>query len=589
MKLSSHGNTLRNCKRTTFSANRFNRRRFNLTVVLCLLSFCAFSVSSASIAVIPQRGQSANQRESNVRPGAAKYFALIIGNNNYQHLDKLKTAVNDAIVLERVLRESYSFQTKLLANAEREQIVEALNEYRRKLDEQSYLLIYYAGHGFYDRSVDASYWLPVDARRDSDARWISADDVTRNIRGITAPHILIISDSCYSGMLKREALVGITPTGRQRFLEKMRGGRSRILIASGGNEPVDDGGGGGHSVFANALLRGLEQIDRPEFTAGELFNRFILEQVAGKAIQTPEYGVIRNSGHDSGDFVFTRLGTIASNATEPTTLPPPVQPPRQQVGKTQNTPDTDAVNGVTIELMRIPAGKFLMGSPDSEAQRADDEIPQHEVTISRPFYMGKYEVTQAQWRAVAKLPKLEIGLDPDPSNFKGDNLPVEQVNWLQAIEFCERLSIATGKLYRLPTEAEWEYACRAGTKTPFAFGATITPNIANYNGNQPYGSTLRGANRKQTVPVGSLGAANGFGLYDLHGNVWEWCMDWYNKNYYSQRANVDPEGPSTGEYRVYRGGGWSDFARDLRAAYRNFNSPGYHYNYLGFRLVRVGD
>src|ERR1044071_631143 len=207
-----------------------------------------------------------------------------------------------------------------------------------------------------------------------------------------------------------------------------------------------------------------------------------------------------------------------------------------------------------------PSGKFTMGSPDSEAGRFTDEGPQHTVSISS-FYLGKYEVTQAQWRAVANLPKVKIDLNPDPSNFKGDNLPVEQVGWEEAIEFCDRLSRATGKTYRLPTAAEWEYAARAATTGPYA-------------GNlDSMGWYDRNADGK-THPVGTK-QANGFGLYDMHGNVWEWCMDWYSENVYGYNPIADPRGPATGSQRVNRGGSWYSDARHCRSANRNGNAPTY--------------
>ncbi len=274
------------------------------------------------------RGQTANRNESTAGRPAAKYFALIIGDNQYQYLKKLNTAVNDAAELDRVLRETYGFQTKLLLDAGRDRIIDALNEYRANLDEQSYLLIYYAGHGVYDKSIGVAYWLPVDARQNSNARWISAEDVTGNIKGVAAAHVLVISDSCYSGKLNRNESAAILPAERRRFLDKMREGRSRTLIASGGNEPVEDDGGNGHSVFAHALLRGLRNMEGSEFTAAELFNQFILEQVAGKADQTPEYGAIRNSGHDGGDFVFVRSKARAG----------PVMEASQQARRQQGNP-----------------------------------------------------------------------------------------------------------------------------------------------------------------------------------------------------------------------------------------------------------
>lgn len=186
---------------------------------------------------------------------------------------------------------------------------------------------------------------------------------------------------------------------------------------------------------------------------------------------------------------------------------------------------------VWLELVEIPGGVFTMGAPASEIG-PETERPLHQVTIPQ-FWAGKYEVTQEQWRAVAQLPKVRIDLKPDPSFFKGDGkLPVDTISWYEAVEFCARLQQKTGRSYRLLTEAEWEYAARAGTTTPYAFGETITPKIVNYNGNHPYWKPQgKGEYREKTIPVGSLGRANGFGLYEMYGNLWEWCQDQWHPDY----------------------------------------------------------
>ena len=181
----------------------------------------------------------------------------------------------------------------------------------------------------------------------------------------------------------------------------------------------------------------------------------------------------------------------------------------------------DLGNGVKLEMAAIPGGTFMMGSPENEAKRRYSENPQHQVTVPG-FFMGKYPVTQAQYQAI---------MGNNPSLFKGSNRPVECVSWDNAVAFCEKLSQITGKTYRLPSEAEWEYACRAGTTTPFHFGETITTDLANYNGNFTYGQGPKGVYRSQTREVGSFGVANNFGLYDMHGNVWEWCQDNRHSNY----------------------------------------------------------
>jgi formylglycine-generating enzyme required for sulfatase activity len=247
----------------------------------------------------------------------------------------------------------------------------------------------------------------------------------------------------------------------------------------------------------------------------------------------------------------------------------------------------DLGNRVVLEMVAIPGGQFLMGSPENELGRYDSESPQHTVTV-QPFFMGKLTVTQAQWAAVATLEKVKIDLELDPSNFKGANRPVECVSWNHAIEFCARLSNKTGKNYRLPSEAEWEYACRAGTTTPFYFGETITTDLANYDGNYTYGSGIKGQYRQQTTEVGIF-PANPFGLFDMHGNIWEWCQDEWHKNYNEAPAEgkawlTDNDNP----YRLLRGGSWFNNPGRCRSAIRYKGDPVNNDYTVGFRLVCAG-
>ncbi len=243
----------------------------------------------------------------------------------------------------------------------------------------------------------------------------------------------------------------------------------------------------------------------------------------------------------------------------------------------------DLGNGVTLEMVAIPGGRFLMGSPESEPERDDNESPQHIVTL-QPFFMGKFPVTQAQWQAVASLPKVKIDLNADPSHFKGANRPVEKVSWYDAVEFCERLSRKTGRQYRLPSEAEWEYACRAGTTTPFHFGETISTELANYNGNYTYASGSKGIYREQTAEVGSF-PANAFGLYDMHGNVWEWCEDTWHENYNGAPTDGSAWINQNDNGRLLRGGSWDNNPRYCRSAYRHYIDADYRLYYIGFRVV----
>jgi formylglycine-generating enzyme required for sulfatase activity len=244
-------------------------------------------------------------------------------------------------------------------------------------------------------------------------------------------------------------------------------------------------------------------------------------------------------------------------------------------------------SGVDLEMVLIPAGSFVMGSPKEEEESLDSERPQHRVTVPA-FCIGKYPVTQAQWRAIASLPPINRELDPDPSHFKGDDHPVENVSWFGAVEGCDRLSRLTGRTYRLPSEAEWEYACRAGTTTPFHFGETITTDLANYDGNYVYGKGSEGVYREATTAVGSFGVANAFGLFDMHGNVWEWCLDHWHETY--RKAPSDGSAWLTrnkNAERLLRGGSWIDGPRVCRSASRLRLLPDVRVTFIGFRLVCV--
>ncbi len=237
----------------------------------------------------------------------------------------------------------------------------------------------------------------------------------------------------------------------------------------------------------------------------------------------------------------------------------------------------DLGKGVKLEMALIPAGKFLMGSPSTE-KGGDRSDTQHEVTISQNFYLGSTEVTQAQWQKV---------MGYNNSEFKGDELPVEQISWEEAVDFCKRLSEMpeekkAGRKYRLPTESEWEYACRAGTTTPFHFGSQLNGDQANCDGTAPYGTETRGPYLKKTSPVGTY-PANAWGLYDMHGNVLEWCSDWYGE--YPSGSVTDPIGPATGSSRVFRGGGWRFGAVVCRSANRNGLGPSARDRILGFRVA----
>jgi len=257
-------------------------------------------------------------------------------------------------------------------------------------------------------------------------------------------------------------------------------------------------------------------------------------------------------------------------------------------------------NSIEMKLALIPAGKFQMGSPETEAERDEKEVP-HEVSITRPFYLGVYAVTQREWQKAGKPNRSRF----NAGNGGGPDHPVENIIFDEAVDFCKRLTALAaekkaGRTYRLPTEAEWEYACRAGTTTPFHYGESLSSKQANFNGNFPYGHAAKGTYLRRTAKVGSY-EPNPWGLYDMHGNVAVWCSDWYDPDYYKKSPKVDPKGPDKGVvptgyknrntpgegqfYRVIRGGSWVDEARACRSAYRFRAMPHEAYQLIGLRVV----
>jgi formylglycine-generating enzyme required for sulfatase activity len=259
---------------------------------------------------------------------------------------------------------------------------------------------------------------------------------------------------------------------------------------------------------------------------------------------------------------------------------------------------------VALTMLRIPAGSFEMGAPETEAERTERERPVHLVTLGE-FLLGQTPITQAQWRAVAAWQRLEHEdgklwpelLDPEPvaqlkepERFQGEQRPVVNVSWHDAMAFCQRLRLRTGKNYTLPSEAQWEYACRAGTTTPFHFGTSISTKLANYDGSEVYGDGEKGEYRQQTTDVLSF-PANAWGLHDMHGNVWEWCADHWHGNYEGApedgRAWIDEEAKGNKnetKSRLLRGGSWFGHPANCRSASRAYGRPDDRNNSIGFRV-----
>jgi formylglycine-generating enzyme required for sulfatase activity len=520
-------------------------------------------------------------------------------------------------------------------------------------EEDTRLLLYYAGHGHTlklggDR--DMGYIVPVDA-----------PDPNKNTRGfqqlaipmqqfdtwakmITSRHVLFIFDSCFSGS------VFATSRAVPGIIDYKIANPVRQFIASGAaDETVPD-----KSVFRTQLEAALRDrgadVNQDGYVSGTELGDFLQSTVVNYSYnsQHPQYGKIRDAALDKGDFVFvvgSPTGTISGrvsvgNVEVTSEIAGRVIIDGTDTGMTVKAGGTATVQnvatgstdvavrsadgqvhraspvmvrqgqtvGAVVErpvpdgFVKIPGGTFMMGSPASEAERSSDET-QHRVTVSG-FYMSRYEVTQREYEAV---------MGTNPSYFKGANLPVEQVSWFDAVEYCNARSrkegltpaytlsgsgdsrtvtwnrSATG--YRLPTEAEWEYACRAGTTTRFSSGDNETSlagkaNVADLTAKEKYTDATVVNIRDgyaEPAPVGSF-AANPFGLYDMHGNVWEWCWDWFGD--YSSGAQTDPMGASSGSSRVWRGGGWNNSGQLVRSAFRIYDTPSTRYSNLGVRLLR---
>jgi formylglycine-generating enzyme required for sulfatase activity len=543
-----------------------------LLILLIVLTLAPAVADTSDRSILKKEKPSAPTSYKPAEASNVNYYALIIGNDDYRYLPGLRTAANDAREVENILKTRYGFKTRLILNATRKDILSGINEFRKTLGRADSFLIYYAGHGVWDKSSEKSYWLPIDARSDDPVDWIISDDITSNLRRITARHILVVSDSCYSGTLTRAIPVELQPSGgsRDEFIRKMIERPSRTLMASGGNEPVSDSGGGAHSVFAAAFLKALSEAGRETFTAEELFHGRIKAIVAGGSAQVPEYHDIRNSGHEGGDFVFSPAPAVKKD--EAARMPHGVKDKRPGGrAKTADRIFTDPVTG--MEFVFVPGGCFQMG--DTLGDGGSDETPVHEVCLD-DFYIGRQEATLRQWTKIMEDDNAE---SQSPENRQ----PVVGISRNNVDEFIKFLNRRTNEKYRLPTEAEWEYACRSGGRSERFSGL---PDNLNDHADYVWYASNSG---KKVHPVGAK-KPNGLGLYDMSGNVWEWVEDWYSPRAYAGHGRQNPIKTADGDFvedlRVIRGGGFGNSLNFVRCAARSAVSPGAGNPDLGFRLVK---
>ncbi len=669
------------------------------TAILSASLICcvAFPILAAS----PNDAFRALEVIDDLRHGSGKvgnFQALIIGINDYHdpEIPDLKTPINDARGMADVLEKRYRFTVTMLLNEEatRKGIYNALRTLSVQAQENDSVLIYYAGHGDIDRQYNDGWWIPFDARPGDPTTYFDNVQVQKAMRSMKARHVLLLSDSCYSGTLFGLGR-DMPPIIDNKYYLNLYNEKSRWGMTSGNKTPVADDGTAGHSVFAYQLIKELRKNENPYMTTQEIYTR-IAPIVSNNAEQTPICRPIKNTGDQGGEFVFIassgtvierpskngatlsvesnvvgarisingrRVGTtplsefpvaggkvhlilvekegydayqkvvyieegrsLAFNvfmdpvASRKGRLYIDVQPAGAQIrilnigsvfypgmeleagtytvevtAKGYETETQEVVlnagedkyldirlkkalatwigqrvrNSLGMEFVYIPAGSFMMGSPKGEFGRENNEN-QHPVTLTSGFYLQSTEVTQRQWKVV-------MGNNPALYQKCGEDCPVEQVSWTDVQEFIKRLNQLEGdNRYRLPTEAEWEYACRAGSMTRFSYG-NDDERLSEY-------AWYLDNSEQKTHPVAQK-TPNAWGLYDMHGNVWEWCQDWFGA--YPSGSVTDPQGPLWSSYRVFRGGSWIIISRYCRSAIRFRFAPELRYSSLGVRLART--
>ncbi len=530
--------------------------------------------------------------EQPVLPDFGRYYALVIGNQSYRNLDELKTARLDAKEIARQLEEQYGFEVELLLDADRDRMLWTLSQLPKRIPrrEQDSLLIYYVGHSHLNRQNGAGYWLPVDAAQDHDTEWIPTALITNLLGTVRARHILVLTDSYYTGNLQLPEEAGRRQEDKKERLQRLLETPSLTVLSSGGEQPIYETRDR-HSMFATSLLNTLR--DNQHILSGRVLFERMVQPYFRATEQLMEYGYLAGTEREQGDFLFLpkQLQTMRQMrrpAVQPRKVaqlapkPKPeykISPPKQVATSTSPPPAPVAsprpqpkkgdimINEVSgMDLVYVPSGCFKMGSSSDEKGRFVWEGPVHEACVDG-FWIGKYEVTQKQWKRI---------MGDNPSGFKkGDQYPVENVSWNDAQKFLGRLNKRSSRVYRLPTEAEWEYACRANGTGKYCGGDN--PDFLAWH-EENSGST--------THPTGKL-QANDFGLYDMSGNVWEWCADRFDKNYYALAGTrLNPQGPASGsEKRVVRGGSAGSRVHNCRAAFRFRNEPDYQENLIGFRVV----
>jgi formylglycine-generating enzyme required for sulfatase activity len=519
-------------------------------------------------------------------PGApvGTQYLVIVAINKYQEWPSLKQPVTDAKTLKDVITSRYYIDNVIELydqNATKANILRLFIDLQNKLQLNDSVLFYYAGHGYMDASSNSGFWVPTDAGLDeyTQANWIPNSQIRGLIENLKARHFCLISDSCFSGDIL-DVTRSKPPTVDDAYFKKAYERRARQVLTSGSSEAVPD-----KSEFSAMLIRALEENDKPYLDPLMLYDDIRL----GVTETTPLLGDLRDTGHQEGASFILFLKTPGSTstaqkpsdtqtspaATTPAAAPPAVSSnPPQQAG-------SDA-------FVQVNGGSFTMGSTDGEA----DEKPPHAVSVSS-FLISSKDVTFAEYDAFCEATKRE---KPSDEGWGRDQHPVINVSWYEAVRYCNWRSEQDGLMpvysgregniacdftangYRLPTEAEWEYAARGGSLSKgFKFaGGNNSADVA-WSGNAAKGGTQPVSTKKP----------NELGLYDMSGNVWQWCWDWYSGDSYSRSEKQDPQGPATGARKVRRGGCWRYVEGTLRVTDRYAANPNEGNPETGFRLART--
>ena len=545
-------------------------KRTLLTLLLLLF------VASVAFAQESSKGVS-------VEAVAGQKYAILIGINDYVQLNKLQFAKNDIEALRDELykigfeKENVycltcgSAETKNLPTKEHiEVVIESVLEMAKKGD---IVVVAMSGHGI--EVEGQARFCTLNTNGDNVlATTIPIGDVFSAFEKSKATFKLMLVDACRDNPFGTRSVAGASAL--QSLTDPPEGVMLLQSCKKGERSYEDQSLKRG--VFTHYLVKGLQGEAADEEGKITLLNlvsysiiktqRHTLDQFRAK--QQP---YLRG---ETTDFVLANVSIAPPTPVVPPT--PPSAPSPTRAGERM----TLTIKDVDYAFRWCPPGKFIMGSPTSEERRNRDET-QHQVTLSRGFWMLETQVTQLMWESV---------MGSNPSKFNGINLPVEQVSWNDCQEYIQKLNsllagtpgVPSGFKFSLPTEAQWEYACRAGTSTPFNFGSTLNGDKANCDGNFPYGTSTKGQYLVKTTEVGSY-PANAWGLYDMHGNVWEWCADWYGD--YPRGVVIDPGGSPSGSLRVRRGGSWHSDAGDCRSADRDCHDPSSGNRSIGLRLSLV--